>query len=127
MQQLADSAFVQFKKVVSQGRSSKLKGDIEQIANGKVYTAGEAEKLGLIDQIGYLHDAQDVATSRASLSNPTIVQYQEPPSLMNLFLSSKNRTGEAGAVNVNGVNVNVDANLVHELMTPRPMYLWRGQ
>jgi protease IV len=135
MQQLADSAFVQFKKVVSQGRSSKLKGDIEQIANGKVYTADNALALGLIDQIGYLSDAEAAAQTQAGLSNPTIVQYQEPPSIMNLLMSS-NRTGVAGALLGNkaggggapgAVNVTIDANLLHELSTPRPMYLWRGQ
>jgi protease-4 len=61
MQALADSAFVQLKKVVTQGRSSKLKGSIDEVANGKVYTAGDALGLGLIDQIGYLSDAQAVA------------------------------------------------------------------
>jgi protease-4 len=135
MQQLADSAFVQFKKVVTQGRNSKLKGDIEEIANGKVYTAEGALGLGLIDQIGYLSDAQAVAQAQAGLGNPTVVQYQEPPSLMNLLMSS-NRTGVAGALlsgraggngGPGGVNVTIDANLLHELSTPRPMYLWRGQ
>ena len=139
MQQLADSAFVQFKKVVTQGRSSKLKGNIEEVANGKVYTAADALNLGLIDQVGYLQDAQSVAQSKAGLSNPTIVQYQDPPTLMSMLLSS-NRTGVAGAILAgrgvaagagNGaggsVNVTIDANLLHELSTPRPMYLWRGQ
>ena len=122
MQQLADSAFTQFKKVVQDGRGSRLQAAIEVIANGKVYTAADAETLGLIDQIGYLQDAQAVAQSKAGLSNPTIVQYQEPPSILNLLMSSKTRTEAPGAV-----NVNVDVNLLHELMTPRPMYLWRGQ
>ena len=135
MQQLADSAFVQFKNVVTQGRSSKLKGSIEEIANGKVFTADTALMLGLIDQVGYLTDAQAVAQSKAGLSDPTVVQYQEPQSLMNLLMAS-NRTGLAGAFLAGkgggngapgGVNVTVDANLLHELSTPRPMYLWRGQ
>ena len=136
MQQLADSAFVQFKKVVSAGRTSKLKGSMEEIANGKVYTANEALNLGLIDQIGYLQDAQAAAQAQAGLSNPTIVQYQDPPTLMQILLSSSNRTGTPGTtfgigVGGNGspaaVNITLDANLLRELNTPRPMYLWRGQ
>src|SRR3712207_6602256 len=39
MQELADSAFKQFKDVVTAGRSSKLKANLEDIANGKVFTA----------------------------------------------------------------------------------------
>jgi protease-4 len=131
MQQLADSAFTQFKKVVTQGRSSKLKGNIEDIANGKVYTANDALGLGLIDQIGYLDDAQTVAQTSAGLSNPMVVRYHEPPSLMDLFMSSKHNgptgvaLGQGGGAGV--VNLTVDANLLHELSTPRPLYLWRGQ
>jgi protease-4 len=128
MQQLADSAFVQFKKVVTQGRSSKLKGKIDEIANGKVYTAEVALGLGLIDQVGYLQDAQSVAQTQAGLSNPTIVRYQEdPPSLLKVLLSS-NSTGPAQGNGAPGtVNVTLDARLLTELTTPRPMYLWRGQ
>jgi hypothetical protein len=34
----------------------------------------------------------------------------------------------AGAsTTVNGVNINVDLNVLRELMTPRMMYLWQGQ
>ena len=130
MQELADSAFTQFKKVVSQGRSSKLKGNIEDIANGKVYTANDALNLGLIDQIGYLDDAQTVAQTSAGLTNPTVVRYHDPPSLMDLFMSSRsNVTGVTLGQGPGGgaVNITVDANLLRELSTPRPLYLWRGQ
>jgi protease-4 len=131
MQQLADSAFTQFKKVVSAGRSSKLKGNIEDIANGKVYTANDALNLGLIDQIGYLDDAQTVAQTSAGLTNPTVVRYHDPPSLMDLFMSSRSNgvTGVTVGQGAGGgaVNITVDANLLRELSTPRPLYLWRGQ
>ena len=130
MQELADSAFTQFKKVVSQGRSSKLKANIEDIANGKVYTAEDALTLGLIDQIGYLDDAQGFAKASAGLSNPTVVRYHDPPSLMDLFMATKSTglsglaLGKAGAGG--SVSINIDSNLLHELSTPRPLYLWRG-
>ena len=132
MQQLADAAFVKFKSVVKTGRGTNLKGSIDEIANGKVYTAEEAKNLGLIDQVGYLHDAQDLARERANLGDPTVVAYEErKPSLISVNLAG-NRTGAAGAGTWGGpvnvpVNVNIDPNFLHELMTPRPMYLWRGQ
>ena len=134
MQELADAAFDQFKKVVGQGRSSKLKATVDVIANGKVYTAEDALTLGLIDQIGYLEDAQNVAKAQAGLTNPTVVKYHDPPSLMDLFVSSNN-TGVTGltfgrAARAGGqgsVNITVDSSLLHELSTPRPLYLWRGE
>lgn len=132
MQELADAAFVQFKKVVSQGRSSKLKGNVESVANGKVFTAADALGLGLIDEIGYLQDAYKAAQSQAGLGNPTIVQYQNPPTLMQVLMSSRNTSVPGGILSggngtARSVNITLDANLLHELSTPRPMYLWRGQ
>jgi protease-4 len=130
MQELADSAFAQFKEVVTTGRSSKLNGNIEDIANGKVYTAKNAKDLGLIDDVGYLDDAQKYAASQAGLASPTVVRYQDPPSLMQILLASKSNVPGALASQgggAPGVNVTIDPSLIHELTTPRPLYLWRGQ
>jgi protease-4 len=130
MQELADAAFAQFKDVVSTGRSSKLKANLEDVANGKVFTAKSAKDLGLIDDVGYLEDAQGYAQSQAGLTNPTIVRYQNPPSLMQLLMASGSTVGEliaGGGEGAPSVSITVDQKLLHELSTPRPMYLWRGQ
>ena len=130
MQELADSAFSQFKNVVTQGRSSKLKANMEDVANGKVFTAATALNMGLIDQVGYLEDAQSYAQSTAGLTNPTVIRYQDPPSFMDVLLSSRSSVGSVigGAAGEGaGVTIKIDQNLIHELSTPRPLYLWRGQ
>jgi protease-4 len=135
MQELADSAFSQFKAVVTQGRTGKLKGNLEDIFNGKVFTAPGALNLGMIDQIGYLEDAQGHAKTAAGLSNPMIVRYADPPTLMDILLSSKSegiRSFASGGSGGRGgtVNVTIDSDLLRELTefnTPRPLYLWRGQ
>jgi len=130
MQELADSAFAQFKEVVTTGRSSKLNGNIEDIANGKVYTAKNAKDLGLIDDVGYLEDAQKYAASQAGLGNPTVVRYQDPPSLMQILMASKSNVPGALAAaqgQAPAVSITVDQNLLHEFTTPQPLYLWRGQ
>ena len=130
MQELADSAFSQFKNVVTQGRSSKLKANMEDVANGKVFTAATALNMGLIDQVGYLEDAQAYAQSTAGLNNPTVIRYQDPPSFMDVLLASRSNVGSViggGAGEGAGVTVKIDQNLIHELSTPRPLYLWRGQ
>ena len=48
---IINQALVGFKKIVTTNR--KLKGAIDDIANGKIYTADEALSLGLIDKQGY--------------------------------------------------------------------------
>ena len=129
MQELADSAFAQFKDVVEKGRSSKLKANLEDVTNGKVFTAKSAKELGLIDDVGYLEDAQKYAASQAGVGNPTVVRYQDPPSLMQLLMARSNVAGAVAAArgDMPGVSITVDQNLLHELSTPRPLYLWRGQ
>jgi len=128
IQNLIDQTFAQFKTVVTTGRGTNLKGTIDSIANGKVYTANDAAKLGLIDKIGYLSDAVTKAAKMAGLSKEHVVRYEEPPSIFDI-LSSKSTLpaqGASGNLTVNGVNVTLDPKLIQEFTTPRMMYLWRG-
>jgi len=135
LQGIIDGAFVQFKLAVTGGRQQKLTKTIDEIANGKVYTGGEALALGLVDQIGYSNDAYDKAASMASLSNKQVVRYTKPVSFLGLLMGGQAKSGvgapsagaSAGNTTVNGVNVNVDAGLLDQLNRPRLLYLWRGQ
>jgi protease-4 len=128
IQNLIDQAFTQFKSVVTAGRAGKLNGTIDQIANGKVYSAADALKLGLVDQIGYLDDATAKAAQLAGLTHPTVVKFQRHSTLLDL-LSADNRLGSArAAAHESAVNVQVDGGAVLDaLTTPRMLYLWRGR
>lgn len=132
LQGLIQNAFEKFKGVVSAGRQGKLKDSIDRIADGKVYSADEALKLGLVDNLGYANDAYDKAASMAQLTNKHVVKYTKKPPFNVLGLlgdseSKSNVSAGSGGVTINGVNVNVDGNLVDELSRPRLLYLWRGQ
>jgi protease-4 len=122
-----DAAFAIFKQVVSDGRKNKLKGTIDEIANGKAYNGKEAYDLGLVDEIdatGYLDSAIKYATTAAGLSNPTVVRYHEPPpSLLNMLTS--NCAG--GHANAGGVTINIDASAIDRMTSPQMMYLFRGE
>jgi protease-4 len=139
-QGLIDDAYGNFKTAVKTGRSGKLVGKIEDIANGKVYTAAEALNLGLVDQLGYATDAYDKAASMANLSNKHVVKYNKPQGFFETLLGGESNAnvpprgagGGGGTImttttTINGINVNVDANLLDDLNRPRLMYLWRGQ
>jgi protease IV len=125
MQSIADAAFAEFKQVVQTGRAGKLKKPMEEVANGKVYTAREAQTLGLIDQVGYYRDAYNKAAAMAGLRNMNVVRYDSPPSLLQVLGIKSNTSPVTGGGN--GLNINLDARLLHEFATPRLMYLWRGQ
>jgi protease-4 len=59
----------QFKGRVKQSRGDRIKGDLEQLAGGRVYTGKQALKLGLVDQIGGLSDAMAFASKKAGLGS----------------------------------------------------------
>jgi protease IV len=124
IQGIADQAFAQFKAVVSAGRAGKLVGKIDNIANGKVYTANEAKSLGLVDAIGYADDAYAYAATKAGLTKMHVVRYSDPTSLLDLLRSKSNVS--APSATVNGVNINVDKDAITALIAPRLLYLWRG-
>ena len=111
---------------VNKSRTGKLTSPIDDIANGKAYTAKEAKDLGLIDEIGYLDKAVAWAQSKAGLSRPTIVKYDEKVSFIDRFpFAQAGGSPRAQSVTVNGMNVDVDRDFLEHLTNPRPLYLWR--
>ena len=119
-----DYAFDQFKDVVNTARKSKLpKGvTIDDVADGRAYPAADALKKGLIDQVGYLEDAENYAATAAGLKNPEIVKYQEPASFFSLL------SGDADSkYDRPGITIKFDASALDRLQSSRMMYLYRGE
>jgi protease IV len=132
LQGITDRMFTRFKDVVEKGRAASLKKagtTIEQVADGRAFTAGEAKAKGLVDEIGYLGEAIAHAAKTAGLKEPQVFRYRHPPNLLDLFgaNSSISPSRASGGVTINGVNVNIDRKLLEELAAPRVLYLWRGQ
>jgi len=125
-QALIDQAYAQFVSIVKNARKGRLTGDETQLFDGRVFTAPDAQKSGLVDQIGYLDDATDWVSKHAGLSNPTVVKFQRRATWMDLLLSKADDAPPAARGNVN-LNITIDSSLIHELTTPRLEYLWTGQ
>lgn len=133
LQNIADTLFARFKKVVVTGRGPNLKGSIDTIADGRALLVDEALKDGLIDEKGDQDDAVNYAAKQAHLSRPMVVKFQETPSIFDLF-SAESKSLLPGAqslggghFNVNGINVNIDPETFDRLRSPRLLYLWRGE
>lgn len=127
---LIDDSFQQFKDVIVAGRvdangQTRLKAPINEIANGKAYTARQAHELGLIDAIGYLSDACAYVQSDLGLSNPHVVRYKHRQTLFDLFGTSFSVNPAQGSADGTQINVQVDRRIIEELFAPRPMYLLR--
>jgi protease-4 len=60
-------------------RSRKMPEDrVRGFADGRVYTADQALKLGLVDRVGYLEDVVALAKERAGLDEAKVIMYHRP-------------------------------------------------
>ncbi len=78
----------EFKTRVSEGRKIAF-ADVEDLAQGKVYTSSMALEKGLIDEIGTLDDAIVKASIMANLEDFGTVYYPEKRSLFEEILRDK--------------------------------------
>ncbi len=85
-----------FKKRITDGRGDRLKGELEGMAGGRVYTGRRALELGLVDELGGLTDAIAWAAGEAGLEEPDSRLLPEPKSPFEGLFSQpeKNEDGE---------------------------------
>lgn len=62
-----NSIYEQFKGRVKQSRGDRIKGELEPLAGGRVYTGKQALERGLVDKLGGLADALQYARQKAGL------------------------------------------------------------
>ncbi|WP_265594484.1 S49 family peptidase [Haloferula sp. BvORR071] len=74
------SVYGTFKKRIESGRGPRLKGDLEGMAGGRVYTGARALELGLVDELGGLGEAIDYAAKKAGVEASTARLVPEPKS-----------------------------------------------
>ena len=65
-QVMVDDIFQQFVDIVAQGRHLP-KEEVEELADGRIFTGRQAQELGLVDDLGNFHDALDLAADLAGL------------------------------------------------------------
>lgn len=73
LMEIINNVYDRFIKIVSMSRGKTIK-EIENIADGGIYTADKALEIGLIDQIGYQEDAMAVACKEADIENAALVK-----------------------------------------------------
>ena len=81
-----DSVYTQFKDRVMESRGSRIKGNLEDLAGGRVYTGRQALEHGLVDRIGGLTDAIDYTVKKAGLEEDyEVVVLPRPPEFADIF------------------------------------------
>lgn len=79
MQNLVDGYYEQFIAVVAESRGMD-KEEVRNLATGQLYTGAEAKELGLVDELGGLDKAVEVATELSGAVAPK-VEYYKPRSI----------------------------------------------
>jgi protease-4 len=77
-QNIIDEMYGRFLKVVGDGRKQLSPEKIRALADGRIYTAEQSLEAGLIDGIGYLSDAVQLAKQQVGLEQAKIIMYYRP-------------------------------------------------
>jgi protease-4 len=89
LQGVLDDIHEQFIKAVADGRKM-LYDDVKKLADGRVFTGEQAQKIGLVDEIGNLEDAVQTAAKLSGIKGePVVVTKKEHFSLTNLLRGPK--------------------------------------
>lgn len=120
LQGLVDDYFITFKEIVKKGRPNLDSAKEEEIFSGRIFTASQALDRKLVDKIGFLEDAIDLAVNLAiekdkisGKDNVRIVKYtRHVPGLKEVLLGT-----QAQKDNLPGLSALLD------LTVPRAYYL----
>ena len=91
-----------FKKRIENGRGARLKGDLEGMAGGRVYTGNRALELGLVDEICGLGEAIAHAAQEAEVDADSVKLVPEPKSPLEGLFAKPERRAEGEIVRMGG-------------------------
>ncbi|TAH08482.1 MAG: signal peptide peptidase SppA [Sphingobacteriia bacterium] len=88
LQASVDSIYLNFKTRVSDGRKQNMQ-QVDDIAQGRVWTGTHAKEIGLVDRLGTLQDAIDCAVRMAKVKNSDykLKEYPEKKSFIDELMS----------------------------------------
>ena len=84
LQDSVDALSKRFKALVAEGRDMPIE-KVNEIADGRVFIAEEALRLGLVDQIGYFPDALDAMAELIGNDSLHVIRYERKATLMDML------------------------------------------
>lgn len=87
IRKLAETTYRQFVRRVAVSRKGKVR-NVDEVAQGRVFTGRQAAANGLIDRVGTLRDAVAAARTAANLTHSNIITLPQPRTLMDMFSSN---------------------------------------
>lgn len=76
-QSVIDDLHAQFVAKVAERRRLPLEA-AQRLADGRIYTAEQALKAGLVDRLGYMNDAVELARQAAGADSARVIVYRRP-------------------------------------------------
>ena len=122
IQEMTDKLAQRFLALVSQHRRIDAKG-MTEIASANVYLADEAQRLGLVDRIGYLNDAVDEAGRLAGLGKDAKVVVYRREKYENDTIYNMQSTWTGGDERLTLIDLGLPASEASEIATGF-YYLW---
>lgn len=102
-QTIINEAYEQFVGIVAGGRDLSLE-EAKELADGRAYTGQQALDMGLVDELGNLPEAIDLAAELGEVEGePRIIEYERTPTLMEVLLSGLNRPNAVGLDDLLGI------------------------
>ena len=123
MQGMVDEYYEQFVDVVAEGRGLSRE-EVRNLATGQLYTGTEAKELGLVDELGDLNTAIDLAAELAGIEAPTVEYYYKRPGLIRRLL-----LGFADAIQARILGLSAQDMVLLEVLShnyPQPLFLYQS-
>jgi len=123
MQGMVDEYYEQFVDVVAEGRGLSRE-EVRNLATGQLYTGTEAKELGLVDELGDLNTAIDLAAKLAGIEAPTVEYYYKRPGLIRRLL-----LGFADAIQARILGLSAQDMVLLEVLShnyPQPLFLYQS-
>lgn len=86
--QVISQAYSRFIKEVADDRNLSI-SNVKDLADGRIYTGAKAMELGLVDELGSLDDAIEIAAKLGGIKGKPEVGYANKPSLSRLLFGSE--------------------------------------
>jgi protease-4 len=86
MQRYINQGYATFVKRCADGRGMST-SDIEAVAQGRVWTGEMAMELGLVDLLGDIEMAKEIAAEKAGIESYTLISYPKEKGALDMFLN----------------------------------------
>ncbi len=123
LQDVIDRLYGRFIEIVSANRQKALnEREVRDLADGRIFTAGEALRVKLIDQVSYLDETIDSMKKELGIDRARIVTYVRPRTFKSSIYSEYGDLPQRGPQVVNLISINAEE--LSLFSGVQFMYLW---